>query len=100
MAHSLRLTLLPGRFAVCRLAADAAIPAWASTGSFLSITRTAEELSLVVDEPAVPANVQCERGFRALKLEGPFPFAMTGVLASVLDPLAAAEVSIFAVSTF
>ena len=100
MPHSLRLSLLAGRFAICRLASDAAIPAWALAGAFFSITRTADELSLVVEEAAAPASVRCEGGWRALKLAGPFPFTMTGVLASVLDPLAAAAISIFAVSTF
>ena len=36
----------------------------------------------------------------ALKLEGPFPFSMTGVLASFLQPLAEARIPIFAISTF
>jgi hypothetical protein len=41
-----------------------------------------------------------ERGWVALKLEGPFPFTMTGVLASFLQPLADAKIPIFAISTF
>ncbi len=41
-----------------------------------------------------------ERGWVALKLEGPFPFSMTGVLASFVQPLAEAWVPIFAISTF
>jgi uncharacterized protein len=41
------LTILPDTFADCRLDAGAAVPAWATTGSFFSITRTAEELSIV-----------------------------------------------------
>ena len=36
----------------------------------------------------------------ALKLEGPFPFSMTGVLASFIQPLADAGIPIFAISTF
>ena len=35
-----------------------------------------------------------------LKLEGPFPFSMTGVLASFVQPLAQAQIPIFAISTF
>jgi hypothetical protein len=35
-----------------------------------------------------------------LKLEGPFPFSMTGVLAAFLQPLAEARIPIFAISTF
>jgi hypothetical protein len=41
-----------------------------------------------------------EGGWIALKLEGPFAFAMTGVLASFIQPLVAAGISIFAISTF
>ena len=44
--------------------------------------------------------VRIERGWVALKLEGPFPFSMTGVLASFLQPLAEAKIPIFAISTF
>lgn len=36
----------------------------------------------------------------ALKLEGPFPFSMTGVLASFIQPLSEKRVPIFAISTF
>ncbi len=48
----------------------------------------------------VPDGLLCERDFRCLKLEGPFDFSQVGVLASVLDPLAEAGISIFAVSTY
>jgi hypothetical protein len=90
---------LAPEFAVCRLAADAPVPQWASRGSVFSITRTGDELSIVCEGKFVPSSVRCERGWRCFKLEGPFPFAMTGVLASVLEPLAAG-VSIFAMSTY
>lgn len=48
----------------------------------------------------MPEGVRVERGWVALKLEGPFPFSMTGVLASFLEPLAEAKIPIFAISTF
>jgi hypothetical protein len=91
--------VLPGRYAICRLAPDAPIPGWASSAAFLSITRTRDELSIVCDEAAVPG-VKHDRGWRCLRLEGPLDLSLTGVLASVLQPLAAAAVSIFAVATF
>lgn len=47
-----------------------------------------------------PDASRVERGWIALKLEGPFPFSMTGVLASFLHPLAEAQIPIFAISTF
>ena len=95
------LDLLPGRHAVCRLAADLPVPDWAlAPGAFASITRTVEELSIVCPEAAVPPGTQAEKGLRILKVRGVLEFSLTGILASIALPLAAAEVSIFAVSTF
>jgi len=97
-----RLTLLNGTYAVCRLGAADVVPQWAlSGGGFASVTRTAEELSIVCEESSVPADqVRAEGGWRALKLEGPIPFEQTGVLRSLISPLADAGIGIFAVSTF
>ncbi len=96
----LRLTLLDGHMSVCRLAPTSEIPDWAVTGGFFSVTRTADELSVLCPNEAIPEDVRCERGWRALKLEGPFEFSEVGILASVTVPLAEAGVGIFAVSTF
>jgi hypothetical protein len=95
----LRLHLIPAQLAVCRLLSGDAIPEWAA-GEFFSITRTAEELSVVCDAKLVPDGVRHEGGWRALQVAGPLDFALTGVLASIAVPLAEAGVSIFAVSTF
>jgi uncharacterized protein len=96
-AHA--LTLLPGGFAICRLAADAGIPAWAAQGEFFSITRTSDELSIVVDEPLVPSEIPRDSGWRCFRVEGPVPLASVGVLASLAVPLARASVSLFVIST-
>jgi hypothetical protein len=96
----LTLSALPFRIAVCRLALDPPVPAWASQGEFCCLLRTPGELTAVVREDAVPHGTTCEPGWRALKLEGPFDFALTGILSSVLQPLAEAKIGIFALSTF
>jgi hypothetical protein len=44
--------------------------------------------------------VRCERGWRALKVQGPLDFGLTGILDALTDPLARAGISLFAVSTF
>ncbi|HEX6097492.1 MAG TPA: ACT domain-containing protein [Thermoanaerobaculia bacterium] len=95
----MRLAVLPSPLAVCRLAPDAAQPDWVR-GAFTSVSRTADELSIVCDDDAVPDGIPAERGWRALKLEGPIPFEMTGVAAALLAPLAEARISIFLVSTY
>lgn len=94
------LTVLGERFSICRLEAGEEIPPWATGGTFFSVTRTRDELSVVCPENAVPEGIRCERGWRATKLEGPFDLSMVGILASVASPLAEAGASIFAVSTF
>lgn len=92
--------MLDGRLAVCRFGPDHEVPHWALESWFFSVTRTPEELSIICPEPNVPGGLVCERGWRAMKLEGPLEFSMVGVLASVAGPLAAAGVSIFTVSTY
>ena len=96
----MRLTVRPGRLAISRLDAGAAVPAWATAGSFFSVTRTAAELSVVCAETDVPDAVRCERGWRALRVEGPLDFSLTGILAALAAPLADADIPIFALSTF
>jgi uncharacterized protein len=94
------LDVLPGSFAVCRLSADASLPAWASGAAFSSVTRTPHELSILCDGEAVPADVEAQRGFRALRVRGPLDFSLTGILAALAGALAAAAVSIFPISTY
>jgi hypothetical protein len=99
-SRTLALTLLPDRLAVCRLAPREPVPAWTGDGPFLSVTRTADELSIVCAAERVPDDVRCERDFRCLAVQGPLDFAATGILASLAAPLAAAGISIFALSTY
>src|ERR1700738_1746053 len=93
------LTVLPGSFAMVRLAADAPLPSWATRGDFFSITRTRDELSIVCVAAQVPGGVAAETGWRALKVTGPFALSEIGVLAALATPLAKATVSLFAIST-
>lgn len=97
--HPLTLDLLDGAYAVCRLDAGEPPPEWAA-GPFVSVTRTAAELSVVCPEEVVPPGVRAEGGWRCLRVRGPLGFGMTGVLAGLASPLAASGVSIFVVSTY
>jgi uncharacterized protein len=100
---NLNLSLLEGRFAVVQLEPKSPVPAWALEGEFFTVTRTSEELSIVCLESNVPTNssdLRLERDWACLKLQGPFEFSLTGILLSVLEPLAKVNVGIFALSTF
>jgi hypothetical protein len=95
-----QLSILPESYAIVGLSPGAVIPAWATQGSFFSVTRTPDELSIVVDESLVPAGLQSQGGWRVMKVHGPFVLSEVGVLASLAGPLAAAKISAFVVSTF
>jgi hypothetical protein len=94
-----KLRTLTGELAVCRLPVDAPVPA-PSAGALWSVTRTADELSIVCPLADAPAGAEVERGWRALQVAGPLDFGLTGVLAAIAARLADADVSIFAVSTY
>lgn len=97
----LTLSLMPDLLAIARLSPASGIPLWAmDRNSFFSITQTDDELSIVCLEKYVPSNVKIERGWRGLKVEGPLDFGLTGILASLANPLAEVKISIFALSTF
>jgi uncharacterized protein len=99
--HSLSLTLLDGRYAVCRLDADADLPDWASGKlPLLSLTRTATECSIICPQDRVPADVRAERHWHCLRLEGPFDVDLPGVLVSVTLPIADVGLTCFAISTY
>ena len=96
----LKLLLLRERFTICRLGPEADIPDRAAAGSFFSMTRTEDELSIVCPEELAPAAALQDSGWRAFKLEGPFDLQLVGVLASVVAPLADAGISVFALATY
>ena len=96
----MKLVVLEGELGVARLAPAEPTPAWATRGRLTSVTRTSEELSVVCAAADIPENVTAERGWRALRVAGRLDFALTGVLASIAAPLAAARISIFVVSTY
>lgn len=100
MKRSFHITPMPGEYAIVRLGPVEPVPTWVECGVFYSVTRTPEELSILVETAAVPQGLEKEGGWKGLKLEGPFPFDAIGILAGILDPLAKAGISILAVSTY
>jgi hypothetical protein len=98
--QDLRLSLLRGRFAICQLPASAAAPGPPPDASLWSLTRTADELSLVLPEEYADHRWRVEAGYRCLTIKGPLPFSAVGILAQLSSALADAGVPLFALSTF
>jgi hypothetical protein len=96
----LKMKLLKDKYGVCRLDKISLIPSWGIEGEFYSITRTEDELSIVCAQKSIPDNVQYEKDWKVLKVEGPLDFSLVGILASISSLMAEKSISIFAISTY
>ncbi|KAJ7492315.1 ACT domain-containing protein [Mycena latifolia] len=105
----LHLHVLPGAFFVRKLEPSKlddilkilSLPSQDDGESFLSITRSSEELSVAGQYKDGMSEAYKElAGWRAIKIAGPMEFNLTGVLAGFVEPLKRAEVPVFAISTW
>lgn len=100
MSRGVTLDVLESPIGVCRLPVDAEIPAWAwQAKEFLTISRTTQELSITADAAVFPADVPSQRGYRAMRIRGTMAFGLVGLLASIINPLAAAGIALLSIST-
>ncbi|MBQ1074007.1 ACT domain-containing protein [Micromonospora sp. C31] len=100
----LDIVLLPGKYAVCRLAAGSALPTGLSgglsDGDVVTVSWTAEGISLICPADRAPEQAVGETAWRCLRVAEPLDLAVSGTLAALVDPLAAARVSVVAFSTY
>lgn len=95
----LTFEVLAGDYAVSRLPAHVPSPKWVN-GSFTSVSRSPDELSIVCEQQYVPDEVHSERNWACLRVAGTMDFSMVGVVASLATTIANASLGIFVVSTF
>jgi hypothetical protein len=101
MDKTLKLQIRPELYGIVRADPGAAQPGWVPSEGLVSITRTEAELSIVCREASIPKEASLvSRGWRALEVEGPLDLAEVGILSRLIQPLAAADISVFAVSTY
>jgi uncharacterized protein len=100
MSLSLKIRIVPGRYAVSRLDANAVLPDWLQGVGFKAVVYSADETTLVCLEERVPCDITSERGWACLRTIGPFPFDAAGVVASLIAPLSNNAIGIFVVCTF
>ncbi len=96
----LTLQTLPATYTIHRLTPDSQLPLAALTGSFYSLTQTQDEISLVCESTINVVSQKADPNWRALKVLGPLDFSLVGILAGLAQTLAAANISIFAISTY
>ena len=96
----LTLHLLNETFTINKLPQFAEIPSILSQGDMCFMLRTDDELCIVCPDYMAPNNVQQELGWRCLKVDGEMKLQEVGILASMTQPLAEANIPLFAISTF
>ena len=99
----MKVSLLEETYGVCRLPSNTRIPEWTerqTKQTFLSITQTSEELSIVCPMQWIPSGVQCERDWKCIKIIGPLDFNQIGVISSMSGALAQHSIPLFVISTY
>ena len=100
----LDIALLPGEYAVCRLASGTTLPHALSTGlrgtDVVTVSWTADGISVICPTDRAPAQAVVETAWRCLRVTAPTELAGIGGLAALVDPLAEARVSAVTFSTF
>ena len=92
----------PGEYTVTHLAPDAPVPSGLLdlTDVLVSVTRTPDEVSIIAPSSFALPSGTAEKGWRLLTVRGPLEFTLTGIMAALAGELAAAGVSLFALSTY
>ena len=96
---ALTLSLLAGPYAICRFPSGTPVRL-PDPGAFSLLVQAVEETTLVCTLHQAPPEAEIDAGWRCFRIMQNFDFAVPGILASVLEPLAKAGIGIFATSTF
>ena len=98
--EKLRIRLLQGTYAVCQIKDTENFLSYFDEKEFFSITKTEDEISVVMLQDKISSDVKVEKDWRILKVEGTLDFSLIGILAKISGILAKNSISIFVISTF
>ena len=96
----MKLQEIAGTFGVAQLPPDAPPPDWSNGPGLTAVIRTEDELTIVCDESRIPEDVSAERGWACFRSVGPFAFDETGIVASLVSPISAADIGVFVLCIF
>ena len=97
---NMELKILDNKLKVVKLKPNEIVPEIVYKQEFYSITKTDEELSIVVNEDVNILSNVVEDNWKAIKIVGTLDFALIGILSKISTILAQAEISIYALSTY
>lgn len=94
----MELKVINQEFAVCKVEDLSQVN---YSDEFCFIGKTDEELSVVCSTESVPQNAtECDKGWRAFRIQGVLDFSLIGILSKISGILADNKIGIFAVSTY
>lgn len=98
--EKLKIRLLQGIYAVCQISNREKVPSWVEEKGFFSVTKTEDEISVVMLQDKISKEIKAEKDWRILKVEGTLEFSLIDILAKISSVLAENQISIFVISTF
>ena len=96
----MKLKILDNKLKIVKLEPNEIVSEIVYKQEFYSITKTDEELSIVVNEDVNILSNVVEYNWKAIKIVGTLDFALIGILSKISTILAQAEISIYAISTY
>ncbi len=98
----MKLKMLKGEYVVVKLPVDFQISDQILKFDFYNLTRTSDELSLVIrnDENFDYKKFEYEDNWSIFRFESSLDFSLIGVLDGVIKPLSEKNISVFVFSTF
>ena len=96
----LQFEVLPKRFAVCQLEMTKPLPNWLFSSSFYTLSKTANELSVVCEEDLVQDEIVKSVGWRLLKINAVLDLSLTGITAQFSTALENAGVNLSVIATY
>ncbi len=96
----MKLKILDNKLKIVKLEPNEIVSEIVYKQEFYSITKTDEELSIVVNEDVNILSNVVEYNWKAIKIVGTLDFALIGILSKISNILAQAKISIYAISTY
>lgn len=99
----LKLKVLESIYCIVKFHNEKEIPDSIKKSAFYSLTKTAEEISVICEERFVTQKIEAqniESSWKIMKVLGILDFSLVGIIAKISSTLSKAGISIFTVSTF
>ena len=94
--------LLKGEYSIYKFKRDSPIPEWIYDSDFYSVTRTADELSIICKhvDLNMGIDIKTDSHWRILKINSVLELSLIGIIATVSKILEENKIPIFTISTF